>query len=550
MKRTLVVLMMLAMILPISLFASGTEDKAAPAAAAPAELDANGRFLTTRSITVEIFDRGTDSGRTPAEDNVWTDWIKESVLRDLNVEVTFVPVPRWTETDVINNLLAAGDAPDVCYTYSYNTVQTYANMGGVVDLAPYVEKNKNKLPDMFKLLGDINVYNNLDPVKGTLWALEAMQFHPLRNSTFVREDWLKKLGLKEPTTLAEFEAVLVAFKNNADKLLGKDADKMVPFSISVDVGWRADPLSTSFIPDNLSDAELWKLGYDDRRIMWPGYKDGIKVLNKWYNQGLIWKDFPLYPRGDQTFEDNMIKAGYVGSYIHNWDYSYRAGGVDIQTTLQQTYGKDAAFIAVDTFPNKTGKYRKYMPSTTGDRKIFLPGTNDEVLASLLYINWLSKLENRKFLQIGKPGVNHEVMPDGAVKVFAATDPTWIQNAASNIDYTIVINGFDLGDQALNAKSIALGYPGVDSKYLEKAYAIQRKDARIVKNFNVGEVTSQAGMDNVLRDKRDNFLTQAIVAPTANFDKVYDAGYADYLKSGGQAIIDERTAKYEQFYGKK
>jgi len=279
-------------------------------------------------------------------------------------------------------------------------------------------------------------------------------------------------------------------------------------------------------------------------------KEAIRLLNKWYNAGLIWKDFALYPRGDQTFEDNLIKAGYVGSFIMNWDYPYRGGGIDMQVTLQKMKGPDAAYIAVDAFPNNTGVYRKYMPSTTSDRKIFFPGTNDEPLASLLYLNWLSKLENRKFLQIGNPGVNHNVVADGAVQVIAAKDPAWIQNSPSNIDYTIIINGLDLGNQALNAKSLAFGYPGVAAKYLETSYAMNRRDARIVKNFNVGEVTSQAGMDNALRDKRDTFLTQAVVAPVAQFDAMYDAGYADYLKSGGQAIIDERTAKYTQFYGNK
>ena len=543
MKRFVVALMLLVMLSPLSLFATGGKEKAS----APAELDANGRFPETREISVEIFDRGTDAGKTPAEDNIWTDFIKQGMLEKYNVAVTFVPVPRWTETDVINNLLAAGDAPDICYTYSYNTIQTYANMGGVVDLAPAIEQYKDLLPDMFDLLGDINIYNDQDPVKKTLWAIEAMQFGPVRNSTFVREDWLKKLGLKEPTTHKEFEAMLKAFKDNAKLLLGADADKMIPFSISVDVGWRNDPISTSFVPNSISDKDCWIYGYDDRRLMWPGYKESIRLLNKWYNAGLIWHDFPIYPRGDQTFEDNLIKSGYVGSFIHNWDYAYRGSGVDIQTTLQQEYGKGAAFIAVDSFPNDAGVYRKYLPSTTSDRKIFFPINNKEVLASLLYLNWLSDLDNRKFLQIGDEGVVHEKMNDGAIKVIAATKPEWIQNSWLNIDYTIVINGMDMGDAEVNAKSLALGYPGVDAKYLEKAYAIMRNDSRVIKNFNVGEIKSEAGMDNALRDKRDNFLTQSIVAPVSDFDKVYDAGWADYLKSGGQAIIDERKAKYAQFY---
>jgi len=91
----------------------------------------DGRFVTTRQITVEIYDRANDGGSKP-EDNFYTDFIKEGMLRDHNVEVTFVPVPRWTEDQVLNNLLAAGDAPDICVTYSYPIIQTYATMGGVL----------------------------------------------------------------------------------------------------------------------------------------------------------------------------------------------------------------------------------------------------------------------------------------------------------------------------------------------------------------------------------------------------------------------------------
>ena len=65
------------------------------------------------------------------------------------MEVTFVPVPRWTETDVLNNLLAASDAPDICVTYSYPTIQAYANMGGVIDLAPLLEENKPMLSNLW-----------------------------------------------------------------------------------------------------------------------------------------------------------------------------------------------------------------------------------------------------------------------------------------------------------------------------------------------------------------------------------------------------------------
>jgi putative aldouronate transport system substrate-binding protein len=51
----------------------------------------------------------------------------------------------------------------------------------------------------------------------------------------------------------------------------------------------------------------------------------------------------------------------------------------------------------------------------------------------------------------------------------------------------------------------------------------------------------------LTAKRDTFLPQAVAAPVDQFDAVYDAGMEDYLASGGQAIIDERTEAYAKYY---
>lgn len=501
----------------------------------------DGKFVETRKITVEIFDRGNEGGSKP-EDNVYTNFIKEGMLRDHNVEVTFVPVPRWTEVEQLNNLLAAGDAPDVCVTYSYPTIQTYANMGGVTDLAPHLEANKELLPNLWELLTDQNIYYNQDPEKGTIWAVEARLANSNRINTFVRADWLKKLNIKEPTSMEEFESMLKTFKDNAELLLGAEAKNMVPFSTSYDIGWRNDHLLGTFVPSTVSDKEKYTLGFDDRRLLYPGVKEGVSKLNEWYNAGLMWKDFPLYPAGDKT-EDNMMKAGYVGAFTHNWDYPYREGEDSINNNLKRLIGADAGYIAIMPFKNDAGKYVKFLPQPV-DRKLFFPATNEEPVASLLYLDFVSKLENRTFLQIGEEGVTHEVMPDGAIKVIPATGND-IMNSASNIDYTITNNGLNLADPDLTVKSIALAYAGVDASVIEQAFKYTTFDGVFTANYNFGEIAAEAGMGPVLTEKRDTFLTQAVVAPAADFDKVYDGGMNDYLSSGGQAIIDERTAAWDK-----
>jgi putative aldouronate transport system substrate-binding protein len=504
----------------------------------------DGKFAETRHITVEVYDRGNDGGSDPTN-NMYTEYIKKGMLDQHNVEVEFVAVPRWTEVDDINNLLAAGDAPDICVTYSYPTVLSYASMGGIVDLQEYVEQYKADTPNLWNWLGEKNILWDKDPKTGALWAIEGKRAEQQRIVTFVRQDWLDALGLKAPTTTQEFEDMLVAFRDNADTLLGKDASKMVPFSISKDVGWRANNLITSFLDPAITDREFYINGFDDRLVTQTSTKEAVRLLNKWYNDGLMRKDFAIYD--DDTAEDDMIKAGYVGSFMHNWDMPFRNGEDSYNSNLKRLVGEDAKFVAIDPFTNSEGKHAKFLYSSAGDRKIFFPTTNDEILASLLYVDFISSPDTIAYLQMGDEGVTHEVLDSGAIQIIAAEGDA-IQNSGKNIDYTITCNGTYFGDEKLADLSRSYGYADQDPELVSQADVISRTDGMEPINVNVGEIAAEAGVGDTLSSKRDQIYDNAVVAPVADFDSTWDSFMQDYLSSGGQDIMDERAEKWAEYFG--
>ncbi len=532
-KKALAVLLAASMTLPMAISAS-----------AEGEELTDGKFAETKHITVEVYDRGNDGGSDPTN-NKYTKYIQDKMMELHNVEVEFVAVPRWTEVEQINNLLAAGDAPDICVTYDYPTIQTYANMGGVLDLASFVDDYKDQLPNLWDWLGETNLYWDKDPSTGTLWAIEAKLATSNRINTFVRKDWLDALGLAEPTTKQEFEDMLIAFRDNAETLLGDDADKMIPYSVSYDVGWRAATLIESFIDPDISDREYYVNGFDDRKFTEPGTKEGVRLLNKWYNDGLMWKDFALYGSGDTT-EDDMMKAGYVGAFTHNWDYPYRNGEDSILSNLKRMVGEDATYVVVDPFEDSKGTHTKFVSGPI-DRKIFFPSTNDEPLASMLYLDFISAPETIEYLQIGDEGVTHNVLDDGAVEVIAATGDD-IQNSGFNIDYTITCNGLKLTDPEVTLKSTAHSYAGIDPALVEEADKVANTDMRVGKNVNVGAISAEEGMGPALSEKRDVAYDNAVIAAPEEFDAVWDSNMEDYLSSGGQAIADERAEKWVATFG--
>ena len=511
---------------------------------AQAEELTDGKFAETKHITVEVYDRGIDGG-SDVTNNMYTEYIKKGMLEDHNVEVEFVAVPRWTEVEQINNLLAAGTAPDLCVTYDLPTIKTYSAMGGVCDMSELVETYKDDLPNLWNWLTETNIYWDKDPATGELYDIETKLANQNRTNCFVRRDWLDKLGLEAPTTKEEFYNMLCAFRDNAETLLGDDADKMIPFSVSYDVGWRASTLIESFLDPEMSDKEFYVNGFDDRKLTENGVRDAIELLNTWYNEGLMWKDFALYTAGDTT-EDDMMKAGYVGAFIHNWDYPYRNGADSIQANLQRLVGEDAAYVAIDPFEDKNGTHTKWIAGPI-DRKVFFPITNEEPLACLLYLDWLSVPEHLEYLQIGDEGVTHEKLESGAVKIIAATGDA-IQNSGFNIDYTLTCNGLHLVDDEQTALSIAYSYAEVDPELVEIANAVAKVDTREGKNANCGTIEAENGMTETLNSKRDILLDTSVSAAADAFADTFDNAMADYLGSGGQAIMDERAQKWEATYG--
>ncbi|MDR1444027.1 MAG: extracellular solute-binding protein [Treponema sp.] len=512
------------------------------------------RFRQTQTITVEVFDRGLDGGRSKPEDNFYTKWIQAGMLRDHNVQVIFKPVPRWTEVDELNNMLAAGTAPDICVTYNYATIQSYANMGGVTDLNPYVNRYQEFFPSLWEWLGDECINYNLDPVTGNLWGIMAKMSNPTRINTFIREDWLKKLNIPVPTTLDAFYKALVAFRDNAGTLLGANARMMIPFSHSFDVGWRAEHLLQSFIPGNINDRDFFVYSIDDYNLARPSSvagetaaKSAARVLNRWYNENLTWKDFALYGEGDTT-EDNLLKSGYIGAFIHNWDYPWRNGNDSILAAMKKLAGSDADYIAITPFKDDAGMAQKYGYTLTGVN-LFFPASNKNPIAGLLYLDWITKQENLGFLQFGEEGVTHTTTSSGAVQTITAAGDK-IQNSPNNVDYTLTINGIKMPTLDLTIKSMALAYTGIDSSYIEAGYYASAEPRRIMGRPIVGEIASESGMAQIIKDKRNALFAQSITASAANFDAVWNAGYRDLMNSGGQAIIDERIAKWKQFYGDK
>jgi len=516
------------------------------------EIDANGnvRFIEQRSIQVLAWDRSDFDDPNTA----FTDFLAEQMLEIHNVVVEFVASPRWGEDENIMLLLAEGIAPDVSYTYNFGGINEFARQGAITDLSPLFADSGDIFPNLWSWLGGGRLYANMDRETGEIWSFMTRMAFNQRFIPFVREDWVTALGMSLPTNIDEFEALLYAFQENADLLLGADARNMIPLHMTSDPGWVAGQMIGSFIPDNITDKDLYVYGWGgERHWFYPGIKEGVRYLNKWFNDGLIHPDFALFQTGDDT-PDNFIKAGFVGAIAsHSFDQPYRDGPDGWTGSIQAQFGEDAVFVAVDTFKNDAGVYRKLL-GPGNDRGMFIPATSTEPIAALLYLDMISRPEIRFVLQLGWEGINHEVMPNGAFRALPVEDDAspFRMRSGRNHDIAITTHSGGLSlepvvSAAQEAATAALAYEGIPPRLIEIARAIQSNGVRENHAGNLATIEAEQGITD-LTDMGNAVFARAMAASVEEFDSVYDFEMNQLLERMGTAVINERRAVWERLFG--
>jgi len=483
-------------------------------------------------LSVLVWDRGNPGGTDPTN-NFYTDWIKEQVLNELNIEVSFISINRFAETTEMVNLLAAGMAPDLAITFDGGMVNTFGRQGGILNMAPLLDEHLPNLPYLESFFGD-NLRLNQDPQSGEIFSILQVLTHHTRNNTYIRGDWLEALDIPPPTTTEEFVDALRAFRDYNPG----NVSTVVPMAMTAAVRARANNLLESFIPfHSLTRQEIFRYNVAQRYVLFPGYVEGARLLNQMFNEGLLDPDFPLHTGDEQS--DDMTALGMVGAYIHNWDHVYRPHP-GIQTRLQENV-PGAFFIAIDPFTNPdTGQSQKIVG--TFSAHVFIPATSRNPEGALRYLNWMSRLENRRFLQIGEEGYTHQLV-DGVVAMMH-DEGERIMNSINNFDLTLVVNGIDLGSTEENIASMSLNYPGVDPELVARAYYYATRNIIGMPIIPVpGGLPAEDAFAPTFHEMIDELMAVAITVPADQFDATWDSMMAGILQAGAQAAMDARWYGY-------
>jgi putative aldouronate transport system substrate-binding protein len=238
-------------------------------------------------------------------------------------------------------------------------IGSFRDQGGILDLAPYIDSH---LPDMKRLLGmdpaiqgQDFIYRDRDPATGKIYSVPSYVVRLSQRNIFIRKDWLDKLGLPVPKTTQEFHDALVAFRDRDPGNVGRN--RVVPFGQDSDARWGFSQIVYAFFDPKITDREMWIKSFSDRPIYVPGYKEGMRMMNQWYNEGLIYRDFPLMRVADDY--TNMLKSGVVGAFSGNWDMPWRQDYKIADELALNVPG--AEFIPIDCIQGPDGVRRRSGP---------------------------------------------------------------------------------------------------------------------------------------------------------------------------------------------
>lgn len=121
-------------------------------------------------------------------------------------------------------------------------------------------------------------------------------------------------------------------------------------------------------------------------------------------------------------------------------------------------------------------------------------------------------------------------------------------SALNLDYTLIVNGAELGDPQKNVKALSVTATGLED-VAEKSYKINTTDTYTSFFFDTPN-ESNIKFGKTLGDMNKQMTDKLIVCKPAEFDSLYDKLVAEYMAAGGQAVMDENVKIYRAMQANK
>ncbi|MBO5008261.1 MAG: extracellular solute-binding protein [Clostridia bacterium] len=373
-----------------------------------------------------------------------TEFAKELEKRT-GIKVKYIHPVAGQESEALNLFIASGEMPDIIQTNWLGQTggpQSFIDDDVIIELNDIMEKNLTHLPAYLKENPDLDRMIKTD--EGKYYCFPAIVSDELlmtTNGFMIRNDWLKKVSMDVPQTIDDWYEVLTAFKN---KLGVESPLSLMASQISNFAG--AYGVSNTFYMD---DGKV-KLGPAE-----DGYKQYLMTMKKWYDEGLLDKDFAVMDIKQYNYNILSERSGAT----------HGAGGGQLGYFLNAFKDSGSSFdikaapypVLKEGDPIEFGAKRsKYNSSASA---AITTSCKDPVLAAW-WLDYSYSLEGHMLNNFGVEGEDYEMI-DGY--------PTYTEKITNNPDGLSIIQAMSMNIRANNSFPIIQ-----DKRYIEQYYELPQQ----------------------------------------------------------------------------
>ena len=298
----------------------------------------DGSFKEVDASTLEfpLKEKATLTGTISYPANTESEPNKRTIFKRLqektNVEIDWTAIQADQWSDKISLEMAnTKNMTDFIFSagFSDHDLLKYTKQGVIIPLEEYIDAYMPNLQAVFEKYPEYRTM--CTDTDGHIWALpwieqlgnEKTAIQTIGNMSFINKKWLDFLNLKVPTTVDEFEQVLIAFRDHASEIqaeFGIDGS-IIPMSCIVNDGDQDPSLIINGFGEGYGDADKTRhiAVTNDKEVICSatqdGYKEGIEWLHKLYEEGLI--DTESFTQEWSTY----VAKGKSGRYgvCFSWD---------------------------------------------------------------------------------------------------------------------------------------------------------------------------------------------------------------------------------------
>lgn len=384
-------------------------------------------------------------------------------------------------------MIASGDYTDIIYGFGSNysgSVEGAVEDEIIMDLGPMLDEYAPDYKNYLLEDGEVNLAAHTDAGYVPSFCGINDNARSVNGGLIIRTDYLDAVGKEMPTTYDELEDVLTAFKDQLgvpSPYWSNPAGYVIEMTAGYDVG----------IDFYVQDGVV-KYG-----LVGDGFYDYLTMMNRWYENGLLYADFAAQSSDQQFPPSDMVNNNEVGVWFNSLN-EMRSYGADTATdpnfAITGLYVPAAEKGATTHFSTQTAKVDprggNFISTTCADPELAMAWCNywytDE---GTLLANYGIEGESWEYDENGDPQFtdlvlnNPDMAFDIAISIFCEFNGGgyYVLNAKTDSNYTEV---------QLEARKKWL--TNSDGAYNYPAYASLNAEESTIYGSHIGDINTYFG----------------------------------------------------------